>query len=130
MSSPTSVAVSFTTDDVSGYQALFSKDHTGLQNGGHLTAFVKDGRIKVRLQSATTEKWLYSDEGSVVAGAQHHLAVSFGAQGFQVYLDGQLVASNEEFTQGLDTNQERLALGANIWAHSASNPRRGRPSRS
>ena len=82
------IALTFTADRVDGKQALFSKDASGNQDGGHLTAFVYDGRIKVRLQSADGEVWLRTAEGSVEAGAEHHLTVTFGDDGFWVYLDG------------------------------------------
>ena len=50
------------------------------------------------------------------------MAVTFGEDGFWLYLDGQLVDSRSSFKQGLDTNNEVLAIGANIWGRSASDP--------
>ena len=46
------ISLHFTADDVWGYHALFSKDFSGNRDGGDLTAFVKDGRVKIRFQSA------------------------------------------------------------------------------
>ena len=116
------IALTFTADRVDGKQALFSKDASGNQDGGHLTAFVYDGRIKVRLQSADGEVWLRTAEGSVEAGAEYHLTVTFGDDGFWVYLDGRVAASKAEFTQGIESNPEKLAIGANTWARNADRP--------
>ena len=117
-----SYAMTFTAEEVAGYNALFSKDHTGYQQGGHLTAFVTDGRVKVRFQSDEGAKWLTSPEGSIVAGQQYHLAVTFGAEGFWLYLNGELVAVNTEFTQGMELNSNNLLIGANGWARSEDKP--------
>lgn len=116
------VALTFTADNVSGRHALFSKDARGNGDGGHLTAFVTNGLVEVRLQSATDEIWLQTAAGSIAAGEQYDLAVTFGSAGFRVYLNGQLVASQSEFTQGLKGNTENLAIGANTWARDDSNP--------
>ena len=109
-------------EDVNERQALFSKDASGTEVGGHLTAFVENGQVKVRLQSTTAQQWLSSDPGTIVDGQEHQLAITFGAMGFQMYLDGELVGSRTDFTQGLDTNNEQLAIGANIWGRSEENP--------
>lgn len=116
------VAFSFRADNVDGWNALFSKDAHGTEVGGHLTAFVVDGRVKVRLQSTDSQQWLETDEGSVQAGREYHVAITFGAEGFQLYLDGVSADSRDEFTQGIDTNMEALAIGANIWGRSAEDP--------
>ena len=76
------MALTFTADDVSGQSALFSKDASGQETGGHLTAFVKDGRVKVRLQSTEQSQWLQTAEASVQPGEEYRLAVTFGTGGF------------------------------------------------
>ena len=114
------VALTFTADDVRGRHALFSKDASGYKDGGHLTAFVKDGRVEVRLQSTERSVWLKT--GSIAAGEEHHLAVTFGDDGFWVYLDGRMAAWNTEFTQGLESNTENLAIGASAWSRTEAKP--------
>jgi hypothetical protein len=107
------IALSFTADSVDGRQTLFSKDHRGYQQGGHLTAFIRDGRLEVRFQSDWQSQVISSDAGSIVAGQQHALAISFGEQGgFRVYLDGELVGEKPEFTVGLIHNMNSIVLGA------------------
>ena len=113
------ISFSFIANEVDHYQALFSKDASGSAQGGHLTAFVVDGRLKVRFQSTSTDRWLDTEPGTVVAGQAYHVALTFGDNGFWLYLDGQMNDSNLEFKQTLVTNQEPLALGANIWGRSA-----------
>jgi Ca2+-binding RTX toxin-like protein len=120
------VAMTFVADDVSGRQALFSKDARGQEAGGHLTAFVHDDRIEVRLQSTEHSQWLRTAPGSVQAGEEYHLTISFGPRGVWVYLDGVMRDWDAEFVQGLDTNLEELAVGANIWARSDADPRYAR----
>ena len=62
------VALTFTADSTVEKQGLFSKDHSGYQDGGHLTAFIVDGRVKVRLQNDSESVYLYSAENSITAG--------------------------------------------------------------
>ncbi|CAN0601491.1 unnamed protein product, partial [Ectocarpus sp. 12 AP-2014] len=50
-------------------QALFSKDHSGFEDGGHLTAYITtNGVLKVRFQSETEEKYLYDNGTKIEAG--------------------------------------------------------------
>ncbi|MEL6105640.1 MAG: Ig-like domain-containing protein [Planctomycetota bacterium] len=46
-------SLSFVAEDVGGRNALFSKDASGYGEGGHLTALVENGKLKVRFQSTT-----------------------------------------------------------------------------
>ena len=116
------VSLTFTADDVFGAHALFSKDAHG-ESAGHLTAFVYDGRIKVRLQSDNDEVWLRSAEGSVLPGDEHHVAITFGDDGFWLYLDGRMEDWAPEFTVDLSSNTEDMAIGANVWGRSDDDPR-------
>ncbi len=110
------VAFSFTADSVTEKQGLFSKDHTGYQQGGHLTAFLHDGRIEVRLQSDNESVQLHSADGSIVAGQEHHVAIGFGENGFRLYVDGLIADAEVDFTQGIELNENPLVIGANAWA--------------
>ena len=70
--------------------------------GGHLAAFVRDSRVEVRLQSTTESVVLKTENGSVRAGEDYSLVVTFGTEGFRVYLDGELTAWRPDFTTGID----------------------------
>ncbi len=116
-----SVAMTFVPDEVEDRRALFSKDADGYQNGGHLTAFVNDGRVEVRLQSTEKSIWLKSEE-VLEPGESHHLAVTFGSDGFWLYVDGRLEGWRTSFGQGLEANMMSLAVGANTWGRSEEDP--------
>ena len=106
------VALEFSVDETSGWQTLFSKDHSGFENGGHLTVWTVEGQIKVRLQSAERNVYLYSAENAITAGQTHHVAVSFGEEGARLYVDGLIADAQVEFTQGIAANDNSLVLGA------------------
>jgi len=106
------IALSFTADDIGGANALFSKDYGGQDVPGHITAWVKNGRLEVRLQSEDRSETLRSDKNAIQAGQEHDIAISFGAGGFQLYLDGLLVDQEADFFQGLADNDLSLVIGA------------------
>ena len=106
------IALTFIADDISGRSGLFSKDGRGYEDGGHLTAWLKNGQIVVRQQSDERSETLTVKDAGIAAGETHHLAVSFGEDGLKVYLDGILVAAEPEFKQGIDANQRDLLIGA------------------
>ena len=116
------ISLQFTADDIWGSHALFSKDFTGNRDGGDLTAFVKDGRVKVRFQSADSDIWLYTGEGTVREGETYQLTLTFGDGGFWLYLDGEMQDWAYAFTQGLEANTQNLVIGANGWGRSEEHP--------
>ena len=116
------IALRFTADDVGGRNALFSRDARGYGSGGHLTALVNNGRLEVRLQSESESVTLRSDSGSILACQEYHFAITFGAEGFRLFLDGQVVDAEPAFTGGMENNSESLVIGANTWARDAGNP--------
>jgi len=56
------------------------------------------------------------------AGQEYHVAITFGAEGFRLYLDGVLQDAEVGYTQGIQDNPNPLAIGANIWGRSEQNP--------
>jgi len=107
----------FKTADVSQRADLFSKDAFGNVTGGHLSVYLDgSGNIETRLQSATADYFVNST--SPLSNNQwHHVAFTFGADGMQLYIDGQLQDS-DPYTGGLGTtsggvgNFEPIAIGA------------------
>ena len=116
------ITLSFVADETGGHNALFSKDYRDQDIGGHITAWVKNGRVEVRLQSTDDTEYLRSGRDSVQEGQEYDVAISFGAEGFQLYLDGVLVDQEAGFTQGLDQNDLSLVLGASGTNRSDSRP--------
>ncbi|MGP1273038.1 MAG: LamG-like jellyroll fold domain-containing protein, partial [Phycisphaerales bacterium] len=114
-----SIEFRFNADDASARQGLFSKDSTNYDDGGHFTVWVDDGRVEVRLQSATQSYTLVSDQ-VVQSGEWVDVAVQFGESGFKLFVNGQLEAENA-YTGGLGAtsggtgNEEPIVLGANAW---------------
>ena len=108
------VAWHFKADDLSGAQGLLSKDSSGYDAGGHLSVWLQDDQVVVRLQSEDASHELRSTRGSVQAGEETHAAVSFGADGLKLYLDGELAAS-DDYRGGLQGNEEPLVVGARAW---------------
>ena len=65
---------------------------------------------------------LKTEYGSVRAGEDYGLVVTFGTDGFRVYLDGELAAWRPDFTTGIDKNTEDLVVGANTAWRDSRNP--------
>jgi Ca2+-binding RTX toxin-like protein len=106
----------FNADDVSARQGLFSKDAAGLGTGGQISAALQNGLVSVGLEGLSDGAFV---QGAVQAGTDTHLVFTFGADGMQLFLNGELVDS-DGFTGGLDVgvdglgNFEPLVLGALI----------------
>jgi len=103
----------FNTENAESKQGLFSKDSNGYDSGGHVTAFVDDGQLQVRMQSTNSSYMVQG--GDVSSGAWHQMAFSFGPEGMKLYLDGNLVDS-DSYTGGMSGNNEPLIFGANQWS--------------
>ena len=94
-------------------QALFSKDHSGYQDGGHLTAYIRgDGLLKVRFQGGDGETYLYSSGVKIEPDEEYHLAFTFEEEEINLYLNGELVDSDVGFPNGMANNTVDLVLGA------------------
>ena len=94
-------------------QALISKDHSGLGDGGHLTAYITDnGRLKVRFQSETEEKHLVDWGTTIEAGEEYHVAFTFDENTLGLYLNGELLDAETGFADGMTGNAEDLVIGA------------------
>ncbi|WP_415717692.1 LamG-like jellyroll fold domain-containing protein [Roseibium sp.] len=119
------IALTFNADKVTGGQALFSKDGSGYDDGGHISAYLCDNKLYIRQQSDSKSEYLKVQNVEIAANTTYHLAVSFGDDGLMVYLNGALVAAEPEFKQGLDMNERSFVVGASgAWrrddAHTAS----------
>ncbi|MFB3105360.1 MAG: LamG-like jellyroll fold domain-containing protein, partial [Pseudomonadales bacterium] len=107
----------FNTSDVTQTAGLFSKDSSGNDTGGHVSIELNAAsHVTVRLQSTTTSYTIESTT-ALTPGEWHHVAFTFGSGGMQLYVDGELEATNG-YTGGLGTtsggsgNAEPIALGA------------------
>ncbi|MEM7694795.1 MAG: LamG-like jellyroll fold domain-containing protein [Pseudomonadota bacterium] len=106
------VSLRFKADEVSDTQALFSRDSNDFDGGGHLSAYVEsDGSVRVRLQSDSASTYVQSAAGLVNAGEWTHVAVTFGAEGLTLYVNGE-EADTDSYTGGITGNNEPWTLGA------------------
>ncbi|MDX1432308.1 MAG: Ig-like domain-containing protein [Gammaproteobacteria bacterium] len=100
----------FNTDRSSGRQTLFSKDHSGFLEGGHLNIALVNSTIEVRLQSDDASFFVNGKAGAFRTNTWHHLAFSFGAGGMKLYLDGNLLDA-DPYTGGISDNEEAIVIG-------------------
>ncbi len=106
------VAFRINAADLGGRQALVSRDSSGYDDGGHLTAWVHgDGRVEVRLQSDSASTTLESASGAITEGDWAHIAISFGPEGAALVIDG-VTVDTDSYTGGIDGNNEPWTLGA------------------
>lgn len=110
------IAFDFVADATDGRQGLISKDAYRYGDGGHLTVWLHNGEIRLRLQSESKSFELTG--GDIVAGSPHAVAVNFGAGGLELYVDGAFVAS-DAYEGGLLGNREPIVIGASQWGSSA-----------
>ena len=102
-------------------QALFSKDHSGYKDGGHLTIFLDGaGRVKVRYQDEDSQEYLGSSE-KVVAGEDYHVSFTFDENGTKLYLNGELVDEGGGWDGGMTGNEEDIAVGASTQTRNGDN---------
>jgi hypothetical protein len=109
----------FNADNTSGDQAIFSKDSSGFDTGGHVNIKLVGDDVEVRFQSTTTS-YTVTASNVVTSGTWHHVAFTFGDDGMALYFDGAL-RDIDSYTGGMGStsggsgNEEPLAVGASSW---------------
>jgi hypothetical protein len=111
------VVLDVTADRLKGDQGLISKDANGKLDGGHLTVWLDQGKVVVRLQDKNSDYVVQSPANTVKRGVPTRLALAFGPGGMKLYVDGKVVGSNA-YQGGLQGNQEPLVIGARDWRSS------------
>jgi Concanavalin A-like lectin/glucanases superfamily len=114
-----SIEVWFTADNVSGDHTLFAKNAAGQGAGGHIAGLVRNGEVFVALGDLTTNHPVRGDDpgdARVQPGVAAHMVFTFGPEGMELYLNGQLVDTND-YTGGLDAGQGNF--GRWYWARRA-----------
>jgi Ca2+-binding RTX toxin-like protein len=94
---------------VSGTHNLFGKNSEGQGTGGQVAMAVRDGEILAAIGDTSTNFSVHG--GTVAAGASTQAVLTFGAEGMQLYVNGEEVDTNSH-TGGLDGNFEPLVIGA------------------
>ncbi len=103
--------LSFTNNSVSGGMALLSKDQVGL-NGGEFSIFLtSSGSVRVIQQTPFNSLQLQSAP-VITEGQWHHIVYTVGSEGANIYVDSILVASDNNYTDGLINNNADPIIGA------------------
>ena len=115
-------------DSIIGEQTFVSKDESGSDAGGHFKIAMDDGRLVVRFapgDGGSNMGWASTDV-VLTQGAWTHLAMSFGADGVHLYVNGvklddadliqvegwKMMPPSQFFEAHLLTNDKPIILGA------------------
>ena len=107
-----SIELWFAPDGIDGQQMLFSKNVAGGPSAGDIEILLTDDMVAAGMQSASSTFSVAG--GSVPAGADLHVVFNFGAGGMQLFVNGEPVDDNADFTGGLVGNVEDLGIGARV----------------
>lgn len=102
--------MSFSLDRLTGDQALMSKDLGGY-GAGQFTLMVSNGALVVSMDTNSGAEWLRVPDLLLSAYETYQVALSFGAEGLMAWLNGELVAAEPDFKQGIRANDEPLVIG-------------------
>ena len=108
----------FRSDSLSGHRAIFSKDSSGYDTGGHFHVYTSGSSLYWRFQSSSSSYTLGAS--GLAVDTWYHVVATFGAGGMKLYLNG-LLADSGSYAGGMGTssggvgNHEPLVLGAGTW---------------
>ena len=91
---------------------IFSRDASGYGDGGHITAWVKENDLVVRVQSTDSDCYLVAED-AIAAGRQYGAALTFDGSRALLYLDGQIVDA-EATDMSWANATEALNIGASL----------------
>lgn len=105
------ISLSFTLDQLFGKYALVSKDARGREDG-EFTVFVENGVLTIAMENDEGKtEWLSIPE-VLSAGQTYQFALTFGDDGIQLWLDGEMRAAEPTFKANLTDNESNLVIGA------------------
>jgi len=108
-----------TRADITTVQGLWSRDHNGYQDGGHLTIFIRDGSVVARIQSDSAS---HEVQWPIVANSVNQAAVEFGDDtGFRLHVNAAL-AMTDPYTGGTVGNSNDIVVGADKMSYRDSIP--------
>ncbi len=121
------ILISFTADTPGeDHQALYSKDHSNFEEGGHVSIWVDSGgHLKVRYQTTEESYYLRSDD-KIEAGQTYDMAFTFSEEGASLYVDGVLNDLSDEgegFTGGMSGNTYPTVIGASAMHRRDDDPK-------
>ncbi len=113
------VAFSFTASDTIDQQGLFSKDASFFGGGGHTTIYLNGSTLIARFQDTSTSAELTYN--GIAAGEEYEIAATFGPDGVELWVDGNLVASNP-LPVTWSGNAEYVQWGGRGWGGNSGAP--------
>ena len=105
------LAFSFNTNDATKQQGIVSKDAAYFGTGGHISAWIENEKLVVRLQDQNGSHTVETQNGAIRTGIDHEAVISFGQDGMKLTLDDKLVDTND-FAGGIQGNDEPWVFGA------------------
>lgn len=105
------ISLGFSIARLRGEVALISKDGSGRGDGGDFTLWVKNGRLQLQFESDSSTRYMTVPDLLLDTRTLYHVALTFGEGGLQLWLNGDLVAAEPEFKQGLELNDRSLVIG-------------------
>ncbi len=100
----------FKSDDLSLTQGIFSKDAINYGTGGHLTIYIENSKLKVRLRNIFNDFFIEMPY-SLERNKWYFVALKFGDGGMNLYLDNYPPIINLSYSGGIG-NKEPIAIGA------------------
>ncbi|MDE4302120.1 hypothetical protein PXK30_00235 [Phaeobacter gallaeciensis] len=111
------IAFRFSTNSLSSYQTVLSKDASGYGQGGHFSIDINEsGKLIVRLQDETESHYLVASN-AITVGEEYDFNLSFGEGGLAVYLNGARIGYDPEVRVDWRQNTEALIAGAAGWSN-------------
>ncbi len=104
------ISLTFELDRTPGEYALISMDSYGYGEG-EFTLWVKDGHLQLSMETSTGTEWITLPNLEVTAGEVHHIAITFGERGLELWYDGVLIEVETDFTTGIEMNTDDLIIG-------------------
>jgi Ca2+-binding RTX toxin-like protein len=105
-----SIELWFTPETIGGDQML--SKNAGGNVAGDIEILLDGNTVLAAIQNGTDTFPVTG--GTVAAGENVHVVLTFGAGGLELFVDGASVASDAGFTGGLVGNVQELALGARV----------------
>lgn len=106
-----SISFAFTAANTTGRQTLVSKNGSGRDEGGHFTLSLDGPELLLSMETADKTKMFRVPNVQIEADEEYHIVMSFGEDGLAVWLDGQIVAADPDFTQGIEMNSREMIFG-------------------
>ena len=111
-----SLTIWFNADDTDSRRTLASSDSSGNDDGGHFGLFIKDDKLELRMQGDNDEGQTTISGGDVGENEWNQVTVTWGDEGATIFLNGEEVASDPDWTRGLEGNDNPWTFGANQWS--------------